>query len=332
MNKLREGLEEHPLIPALMGQLETTKQEYTILQAEFPRSVERAVRTAVEVERKKADKEIRKANKDRELMQRELEKEQVARVAAKRAASEREVAQDTRVRELERLLEREKEDRTATSHLVTERTRLLKMYQAKAESRKDLKRKLEEQAETIESLNAKLGGGSGASSETHSQSQAQVEVDLDEEMEPETDDEADISVQTFHDDSLEIDMDDAPRAGRSTTARSYVFNSDGRLSKPSKTISTGSKYFTEKNKRVLVAASSPIAPSPKRRSVVDITDMTDSSPESLRAALLVTPKPKPRTPLRSRDENSRSMLDFLGIQGKGKQKGLVLGAKAKRRA
>lgn len=338
INKLRDHLEEHPFIPTLKGQLAASRNDYAALAEALPMTVENAVQAAVGnavgKAEARADREVQKIVKERDVMQRDLEKEQVARVAAKRAAAEREEALNARLEKLESALEKERQARAELTTRVDERTRLLKMYQARAEGRKELKRKVEEQEGVIEALRAEAAKGS-----TSSRPEIRDYDGIDESQDPD-----DFDIPEPPDDSLIIDIEDeAPRAGRSTTARTFVCDLDDRRFKPKKqalpfpvvsrasksTKSSSSKYFSDtpdRSNRVLVAASSPVA-SPKRPrpSIVDMTG--DDSPEDLRAALRT-----PRTvSLKgdSRRSSSSSLLDFLG---NGKQKGLVTGAKVKRRA
>lgn len=80
-------------------------------------------------EQEKADKRVKKVEKERDIMQRELEKERVARVVAKRGWSEREADLEKKLEEMRAELVKEKADRESTSDALADRTKQLKVFQ-----------------------------------------------------------------------------------------------------------------------------------------------------------------------------------------------------------
>ncbi|WVO22412.1 uncharacterized protein IAS62_003742 [Cryptococcus decagattii] len=148
VNKLRSVLEDHPVIHALQGrifQLESTLKE---TNAEMKTIIPNEIRKAKEAEQAKADKKIKRIMDELEVIQRELEKEKVARRAGKKEMDERAKENEKKMLNLEREA-KEKEDLQAT---LRERTKMLKMYQSKADSRKELKAKVQR----LEAENARL--------------------------------------------------------------------------------------------------------------------------------------------------------------------------------
>lgn len=94
LNKLRTELETHPLITELRVEIaklqEANSRQVAALMKMERVAIPAAVKKAVEAERSRAEKDIRVVEAQRDTMQRQLEKEQVARAAHKRAMAERE--------------------------------------------------------------------------------------------------------------------------------------------------------------------------------------------------------------------------------------------------
>jgi hypothetical protein len=106
LNKFTDHLESHPLIPVLQARV-ALLEEANAGQTRELRNLEdvalpRAVKKAVQADRLKSEKHIKRANDERDLIQRELEKEQVARVTFKRAMKEREDELEKRISDAKR--------------------------------------------------------------------------------------------------------------------------------------------------------------------------------------------------------------------------------------
>ncbi|OXG84222.1 hypothetical protein C345_04126 [Cryptococcus neoformans A2-102-5] len=152
VNKLRSTLEDHPVIHALQGrifQLESTLKE---TNAEMKAIIPNEIRKAKEAEQAKADKKIKRIMDELEVIQRELEKEKVARRAGKKEMDERAKENEKKILILESQLRREAKEKEDLQATLRERTKMLKMYQSKADSRKELKAKVQR----LETENARL--------------------------------------------------------------------------------------------------------------------------------------------------------------------------------
>lgn len=94
INKLRGELETHPLIPQLHDRIatleEANERQVQNLTAMETTLIPRAIKMGAEEERKRCDKVIAAIEKERDLMQRDLQKEQVAKSNFRRAMKERE--------------------------------------------------------------------------------------------------------------------------------------------------------------------------------------------------------------------------------------------------
>jgi hypothetical protein len=98
MNKLREQIRTHPLIPELEEENAKLREandlqinHLTHLEAvRIPAEVKKAVDKAVRDERIKMEREIRRVAKEGELIRGELEKERVGRTRFRQAMRERE--------------------------------------------------------------------------------------------------------------------------------------------------------------------------------------------------------------------------------------------------
>ncbi|KIR52178.1 hypothetical protein I315_05471 [Cryptococcus gattii Ru294] len=162
VNKLRSVLEDHPVIHALQGkifQLESTLKE---TNAEMKTIIPNEIRKAKEAEQAKADKKIKRIMDELEVIQRELEKEKVARRAGKKEMDERAKENEKKMLNLESQLRREAKEKEDLQATLRERTKMLKMYQSKADSRKELKAKVQRLEAENDRLQADLKASTNA--------------------------------------------------------------------------------------------------------------------------------------------------------------------------
>lgn len=95
-------LEEHPLVGTLQTRLVAAEQRMREREGDLLRfqrvDLPRAVADAVRTETSRMERKVAHADAQRELMQHELQKEQVARRNARRAAHEREQELESRLK------------------------------------------------------------------------------------------------------------------------------------------------------------------------------------------------------------------------------------------
>ncbi|GMK55848.1 hypothetical protein CspeluHIS016_0209040 [Cutaneotrichosporon spelunceum] len=227
LNNLHDRLEEHPLIRTLEGRVCTLEGQLAAAEREYARGTleqKRLMKTELEhailKERGKAEKDVARATKDRDTMQREVERSKIALQRARAAAGEREADLQAKLDEAQRRAAMEVEVRAELKKDLADRTKTLKWWQAKAERRGELKGKLNKLRAENEALRAAATGRNTPRSEAAVLSsppgfQPNPEpIDITLELEVET--------PTL--DSLLDDMNDG-REKRSTTARAFSFSS-----------------------------------------------------------------------------------------------------------
>ncbi|BEJ00473.1 hypothetical protein CcaverHIS631_0503300 [Cutaneotrichosporon cavernicola] len=228
VNKLHNRLEEHPLIGTLEGRVRTLEDQLAAAQREHARStleLERRMQAELErvilKERGKAERDVARATKERDTMQREVEKSKIALHRGRTAAGEREADLQAKLAEAQRLGAIETQTRTELQKDLADRTKTLKMWQAKAEKRGQMKGKLEELRAENEALRAV------ASTQHKGSQRAQFVPSSPREFrsEPEPIDRTlEIEVEAPTLDSL-LDHMNAECDKRSTTARTFSFGS-----------------------------------------------------------------------------------------------------------
>ncbi|BEJ15761.1 hypothetical protein CspHIS471_0503660 [Cutaneotrichosporon sp. HIS471] len=228
VNKLHNRLEEHPLIGTLEGRVRTLEDQLAAAQREHARStleLERRMQAELErvilKERGKAERDVARATKERDTMQREVEKSKIALHRGRTAAGEREADLQAKLAEAQRLGAMETQTRAELQKDLADRTKTLKMWQAKAEKRGQMKGKLEELRAENEALRAVASSphqapqrGEFVRSSPREFQSAQEPVDRTLELEVET--------PTL--DSM-LDGMNADWDKRSTTARTFSFGS-----------------------------------------------------------------------------------------------------------
>lgn len=135
LNELNVRLESHPLIATLQARLaaseaataESNQALQRMLSVEVPRHTEAAVRA----ETARMERKVAQAVSERDLMQRDLEKEAVAHRAFRRAAIEREAALDARLADERRRTELARADVADIQQRLDERNRQLQILRAK---------------------------------------------------------------------------------------------------------------------------------------------------------------------------------------------------------
>jgi chromosome segregation ATPase len=141
LSGLRDTLKSHPLSATLRMQIDELKAEVQTrtrdLQMEKKR-VLAAIRAGIEEEKARSSKLVKTAESERDAMQRSLGREQVARRVARTAAEERLAALEERLKSAEAALNVEKADREAMQATLTERTKLMRQYQAKVSCLDDI--------------------------------------------------------------------------------------------------------------------------------------------------------------------------------------------------
>ncbi|WVN88039.1 uncharacterized protein L203_103238 [Cryptococcus depauperatus CBS 7841] len=152
INKLRASLESHPLIANLQARIfeleEIIKEHNNSMRVIIPSEV----RKAKEAEQAKLGKKVKQIRDELEAIQRELEREKVARRASKKEMDVRAKENEKIIADLKRQIELEVKEREDLQSALQERGKLLKMYHTKNESRKELKTRLK----VLESENAHL--------------------------------------------------------------------------------------------------------------------------------------------------------------------------------
>ncbi|ORY33151.1 hypothetical protein BCR39DRAFT_521480 [Naematelia encephala] len=156
LNSLRFCLENNPVIQHLKAQVDTLRREkrmqeqraQNILRDVVPLEIQRALAA----EQAKTARQIRKIQEESDIIQRELEKARVAKKENRKAMEEREREMEKRIADATSQLKREQEDREALQATLRERTKVMRIYQTKADSRKMLKTQLAE----LQSENARL--------------------------------------------------------------------------------------------------------------------------------------------------------------------------------
>lgn len=109
LNRLSTRLEEHPLLSTLEGRIATLQDKLAAVQRENARStadlkarLTHDMRSQIHKEQARAEKEVKRAQGERDLMQREMEKQKIALQAFKKAVVEREAAQEAKLAEAQR--------------------------------------------------------------------------------------------------------------------------------------------------------------------------------------------------------------------------------------
>ncbi|KAK4684532.1 TRAF-interacting protein, partial [Tremellales sp. Uapishka_1] len=256
LNKLRVSLEDNPLPATFHDQItrhEAAVEEHRREIQAMREAMPAAVNNAVMAEQARSERKIRKVREECELIRRELEREQVARKAGKREREETERESRRKMTELQETLAREQADKAALNTTLLERTKLLKVYQAKAESRKGLKAEVEE----LRAENALLAQRRASPSRQPLTPRGHSNGS-DDDPHPDSIQEIPASVfrasQKSHnyDESLQIDMPSfsgrpaAPKASahQHPTARTFSFE----LSPLKQRSEKSSKYFNDEGK------------------------------------------------------------------------------------
>ncbi|WWC73079.1 uncharacterized protein I206_107044 [Kwoniella pini CBS 10737] len=139
---LRKTLESNPLNPGLRERISTLRDQIINLERQSRLSLQREVRKVKDEEQARCERKVKRAEEERDLLQRAYEKEKVSRKTGMRSMEERVVDLERRLEEMSEQLKKEKEDRVALQATLQERTQQLKLSTKRVEDRKDLKRQL----------------------------------------------------------------------------------------------------------------------------------------------------------------------------------------------
>ncbi|WVR09055.1 hypothetical protein IAU60_006116 [Kwoniella sp. DSM 27419] len=159
LDQLHARLESDSLNPELRLQNRALASEIADLQDQLRTTVPREVRRAVEAERSRMEKRVAEAQKERDIMQRHYQEEKVRRKHGVKDMMERKAEMDKKMAEVEKSYENEKREREATQDTLRERNKLLKLMQAKVESRKEIKSQLDDLRAENQRLKAAIAAG-----------------------------------------------------------------------------------------------------------------------------------------------------------------------------
>ncbi|KAK6906046.1 hypothetical protein L486_06389 [Kwoniella mangroviensis CBS 10435] len=152
IKNLRHTLQTNPLIPNLRAKLAEKETELTNLHRQSRLNIQRETKRVKEEEQARCERRVQKAVEERDIFQREYEREKVQRKAGIRAMEERENDLKRKLEEATEQLKKETETRRFKETTLQERNKQLKMFQKKVEDRKELKSRIA----SLEAENAQL--------------------------------------------------------------------------------------------------------------------------------------------------------------------------------
>ncbi|OCF39780.1 hypothetical protein I317_06444 [Kwoniella heveanensis CBS 569] len=144
LDKLDRTLRSHPLIPGLKARHDALEQQLKDLNRETRMTISREIKKARDEERSRSERKIHEAEKERNLMQKEMLMERTGRKRAMEAYEAKEKDLNVKLEQARDEARKERESREAVQSTLSERMRALKVLQSKADSRKDLKRQIEQ--------------------------------------------------------------------------------------------------------------------------------------------------------------------------------------------
>ncbi|WRT69087.1 uncharacterized protein IL334_006070 [Kwoniella shivajii] len=174
--KLRMTLQTNPLIPSLRARVAERELELTNLHRQMRLDLSRETKKIKDDEQAKCERRVKRAQDERDLFQREYDKEKVARKTGMRAMEERNLEYKRILDETTELLKQETKSRKDLQDVLLERGKHLKILQKRAEDRRVLKA----QVVKLEAENARLKSIQHRASSTKRPSSPDIDCDQQE--------------------------------------------------------------------------------------------------------------------------------------------------------
>ncbi|WVF65543.1 hypothetical protein IAT40_000271 [Kwoniella sp. CBS 6097] len=156
LEKLDRTLRSHPLIPGLKARHDALEQQIKDINRETRNTLSREIKKARDEERTRSNRKVEEAENVRDLMQVEMNKERTARKRAIEAYEAREKDLNNKLEQAVDEARKEKEERESLKSLLQERMKQLKVLQSTSDSRKTLKKQIEELRAENDRLKAEI--------------------------------------------------------------------------------------------------------------------------------------------------------------------------------